>query len=323
MKRKTKKRDLCYPVRYSVGSEQIHGIDGFYSRGKCLDSLSFHDGMDIGNTIQNTEGNSSQIGNVGFQNTHDQSKLKQLEGLKSVVLENIERVNKLKLDVLSKENGSYTSNDGRGRVKSLIVNDYILKDLEANIDLLRLNVKRSHDLFVQDGKTSVFELAFPHGCMCMEPDSIYVRDLCDKSGDIKIERSCYSSSIHIEQCTDKGNHLGWLRSNNTVTITGCFSSPKIYISGLFVDTTVYIKGVGGSPEIHLEGVCIKPRILVHGTKLKPTVFIDGIVSDPYLQVSGLGSRLKLFVRGICFRQNVEIGGKKCHTKLRVFGMCDI
>lgn len=64
-------------------------------------------------------------------------------------------------------------------------------------------------------------------------------------------------------------------------------------------------------------------ILVHGTKLKPIVFIDGIVNDPYLQVNGLGSRLKLVVRGICFRQNVEIGGKRCHTKLRVFGMCDI
>lgn len=322
MKRKTKKCDLCYAVRYSVGSEQIFGIDGSYFRSECLDSLSSH-GMSNNDTVQKTEGNSSQTGSTVVPKNHDQSKLKQLEGLRSVVLGNMERVNKLKIDVLSKENGSYISNDGKGRVKSLIMNGSILKDLEANIDLLQSNVNRSQDLFVQEGKRPGFELAFPHAGICMGPGSIYVRDLCEKSGDIKIERSFYSSSIHIEQCTDKGNHLGWLRSNNTVTITGCFSSPKIYISGLFVNTTVSIKGVGGSPEIHLEGVCIKPRILVHGTKLKPTVFIDGIVNDPYLQVNGLGSRLKLVVRGICFRQNVEIGGKKCHTKLRVFGMCDI
>lgn len=322
MKRKTKKCDLCHAVRYSVGSEQIFGIDGSYFRSECLDSPSPH-GTSNNDTVQNAEGNSSQIGSTVVLKYHDQNKLKQLEGLRSVVLENMERVNKLKIDVLSKENGSYTSNDGKGRVKSLIMNSSILKDLEANIDLLQSNVNRSQDLFVQDGKRPGFELAIPYACICRGPGSIYVRDLCEKSGDIKIERNFYSSSIHIEQCADKGKHLGWLRSNNLVTISGCFSSPKIYISGLFVNTTVSIKGVGGSPEIHLEGVCIKPRILVHGTKLKPTVFIDGIVNDPYLQVNGLGSRLKLVVRGICFRQNVEIGGKKCHTKLRVFGMCDI
>lgn len=320
MKRKTKKCDLCHAVRYSVGSEQIVGIDGSYFRSECLDSLSSH-GMCNNDTVQKTEQNFSQLCSTVLPKIHDQSKLKQLEALKSVILENMERVNKLKIDVLSKENGSYISNDGKGRVKSLIMNGSILKDLEANIDLLQSNVNRSQDLFVQDGKR--LEWAIPHAGICRGPGSIYVRDLCEKSGDIKIERNCYSSSIHIEQCTDKGKHLGWLRSNNSVTITGCFSSPKIYISGLFVNTTVSIKGVGGSPEIHLEGVCLKPRILVHGTKLKPIVFIDGIVNDPYLQVNGLGSRLKLVVRGICFRQNVEIGGKRCHTKLRVFGMCDI
>lgn len=54
--------------------------------------------------------------------------------MKFVVLENMERVNKFKIDVLLKENGLYILNDGKGRVKSLIMNSFILKDLEVNID---------------------------------------------------------------------------------------------------------------------------------------------------------------------------------------------
>ena len=318
MKRKeAKKCDFDRTIRYSVGSEQIYGVDGFYSRTKDPDLFLEHESKFGKKEFETGSADTRNIGHlVGDKNINE---LK-LENLKSEVVKNIDRINKLKVDILSKENGSYTSNDGKQRVKSLIIHVTILEDLESEIGFLQRNLGLVHDLVDPQDKRASWSLRLP---FCVTPDTIYVRDLCDKSGNIDIRKTCCSSTIHIEQCTDKDNHFAWLRKNNKISISGGFSSPKIYISGLFVNTIVSIKGMWSKPEIHLEGVCVAPKILVHGTKLKPKVYVDGIISNPYLQVDGLGSRLKLKVRGICSGQEVVINGRRCHTKLRVFGMCNI
>nr|XP_022345304.1 uncharacterized protein LOC111137894 [Crassostrea virginica] len=316
-RKKAKECDLDRTIRYSVGSEQIYGVDGLYSRTKDPDSFLKHESKFGKKEFETGSADTRNIGHlVGDKNTNE---LK-LENLKSEVVKNIDRINKLKVDILSKENGSYTSNDGKQRVKSLLIHVTILEDLESEIGFLQRNLGHVHDLVGQQGKRASWSLRLP---FCVTPDTIYVRDLCDKSGNIDIRETCCSSTIHIEQCTDKDNHFAWLRKNNKISISGSFSSPKIYISGLFVNTIVSIKGMWSKPEIHLEGVCVAPKILVHGTKLKPKVYVDGIVSNPYLQVGGLGSRLKLTVRGICSGQEVVINGRRCHTKLIVFGMCNI
>ncbi|XP_062573215.1 uncharacterized protein LOC134235121 [Saccostrea cucullata] len=303
-----------HAVTYVVGTDQIYGIDGFYSMYP----------MSSPEIIKDED---NHMRNKDFQ-TQEENKTLKIETLRDEIIKNVDKINQLKFDILSKENGSYTSNNGRLRVKSLIQNSARLEDLESEMAVLKINVEHAQGLF-KDARQAADEKVeqclglHRSRCACAEPDTIFIRDICDKAADIQIKRRCYSSSVHIERCTNRKNHIGWLRGNNLLSISGCFASPKIYISGLFVNLVISIKGLAGQPEIHIKGVCISPQILVHGTKLKPTVFVDGVVSDPYLQVGGLGSRLKLNVTGICCRQSVVVGGKKCQTKLRVFGMCNI
>ncbi|XP_061183211.1 uncharacterized protein LOC133191476 [Saccostrea echinata] len=303
-----------HAVTYIVGTDQIYGIDGFYS-------------MYPQSSPEMMKDKEILVRNNDIQKDEENMTLK-VEAFRDEIIKNVDKINQLKFDILSKENGSYTSNNGRLRVKSLIQNSARLEDLESEMALLKRNVESAQGLLYDvhqatDEKVEQCLGLHRSRCVCTEPDTIFIRDICDKAADIEIKRHCYSSNVHIERCTDMKNHVKWLRGNNLLSISGCFASPKIYISGLFVNLVVSIKGLAGQPEIHIKGVCISPQILVNGTKLKPTVFVDGVVSDPYLQVGGLGSRLKLNVTGICCRQNAVVGGIKCQTKLRVFGMCNI
>ncbi|XP_048728951.1 uncharacterized protein LOC125646604 [Ostrea edulis] len=321
-KKNRNRRDLHdHKVTYVVSTDEIHGITGLYSRySQC--GLT---GLEASEMDHRTAGKTLAFSDNETHIEKDHRQLK-IESLRDEVLKNLDKINQLKFEILSKENGSYTSNNGKGRVKSVILNSTLLGDLESEMVVLKNNVEHAQNILLDyygKANLNMEEFLTLHRTRCIEPDTVYLRDICDKSANIKISRSCYSSNIHIERCTDVKNHIGWIRSKNLVSISGCFTSPKIYLSGLFVNPVISVRGIAGQPEIHIKGVCIAPRILVSGTKLKPTVFIDGVVIDPYLQVDGLVSRLKLNVTGICFRQNAILDGFNCQTKLRVFGMCSI